>query len=126
MVIHGSKNQGSSEDGRSCMVFHGLASQITWHHFPCARFQGEWTKTLPLSVRSTVVSSEDGLSTMVCVALHGLALAGLLSAYHSLNSLDFMPKLQPFLAIYNFLSNLNSFALLGSYLFLEWPHPFFI
>lgn len=38
------------------------------------------------------MSSEDGLSTMVCVALHGLALASLLSAYHSLNSLDFMPQ----------------------------------
>ena len=49
-------------------------------------------KTLPLSVRSTVVSSEDGLSTMVCVALHGLALAGLLSAHHCLTSLDFMPQ----------------------------------
>ena len=45
---------------------------------------------------------------MVCVALHGLTLAGLLSAYHSLNSWDFMPKLQLSLAIYNFLSNLNS------------------
>ena len=30
------------------------------------------------------MSLEDGLGVMVCVALHGLAAAGLLSAHHSL------------------------------------------
>lgn len=38
--------------------------------------------TLPLRGRCAAISLEDGLNIMACVALHGLAPAGLLSAHH--------------------------------------------